>query len=206
MKYFCTVTGRYISLLFCQDHTHEPANKAMLPIDLAAFLVWKTFPKGTIIKDLDGKTIFNLKGQPFLADGGWKAPGCVKVFFAAMRTLHKSRDQPLGAYEKPCDPCWQIHNENQSRSAKNMPVKTAGCVVHSGNPNLWSKGYCANDARVQEAMKESLDQLNGHVSNGDDPLLPKEILDAIDHCIDGNTVLLILLLSMKLRLRLTQKI
>ena len=66
MKYLCSMTGRYTSLLFCQDHKHEPANKAMLPIDLTAFLMWKTVRKGKEIKDLEGMTILDIKGQPFL--------------------------------------------------------------------------------------------------------------------------------------------
>lgn len=144
----------------------------------------------------------NLQGAPILLHdgnvlkgGGLSSdPEWCDQFRTALSHQHEKAHDLVGSYVIPCEPCSEAWKEHRS-----------GCDRHSNSPRTCRTGNATKSALFKDTI-QFIKNNSTHQRNGAKQLLPSEVRDIGQHCINSNDAFLcmmfvLLLLAIDLFLR-----
>lgn len=162
--------GDYESMIIFRKDA--PKNSPSANVNsLIAFIDWKTQEEGTLVKREGGepyRKAWPTRSRHLIkADGGWRSPDIMRIFGAAISTLHTAAGKGGERYEDPCEDCIELYEKD----------KTLGCRPHAGNPKLWRVGNPRQAAKLVDriARLKRID-FPGYKPKGDTMLLPQELI------------------------------
>ena len=129
LRYFCAMTADWESGMMLLDSPPHPFCPSMRPRTIALFIIFKTSPKGTLLKDFDGEPVLDWKAPPLACQGGWNDPDNARQMLTAVGAIHESRGQ-RGVFSDKCLDCWQLDARGSH----------SGCRIHRENTKLWRTG------------------------------------------------------------------
>ena len=183
--------------------TSCPTNPPPVNLDLAIqYMRYRTYEKGTLLRNHKTDEPFLLDGVPVLCCGDWRGVSSVGIFRSALTKLHRHYATTKGDYVERCTECTKIPLEDAR--------KGEGCRMHPGNPNYWPRG-CPSNA---EEFKTKINQLTNYVEityemRSTIAFLPGELRDIRNHLLSHNNLRhlmlwVVIIVGVKLFLRIDE--
>ena len=147
---------------------------------VAYFILSKYGTKGEPVKDLQGNVIRTEDGSPILAMGGWNDPEACDGLHTALTHVHANAHGQTGEFHNKCEDCYKAIQEGGIRS----------CIHHLLTPRPVRIGNVMLSTLVRDTIAHIKAESEHHVQ-GACHLLPGDICDTHDYCVNSNDAFLL---------------
>lgn len=127
------------------------------------------------------------QGQEMLCIGGWNETGSCTHLTSALTAVHENAHGRIGGYHERCDTCL----------AEFVAGNPTGCVYHVGDPQTKRSGNVVHSTLVKDTVS-FCHKTSDHVVQGARQLLPSQVRQIRDYCINSNDKCLVAIYTMLL--------